>query len=80
MTLRELFQLNPVLTTLGIILVCFILVKIIRGKPAAKKQAEAVSPVQELKAAAVTGANTAVNGDIIAAITAAVTEYRKKGI
>ena len=72
MTLRELLQTNPVLTILGIIIILFILQRIIKGKTRSPvKNIITQEPVQAVPETA--------QGDIIAAITAAVTEFRKKG-
>ena len=74
LTLRELFQLNPVLTILGIVIIAAALWRIVRGKQgtnAANKSGTAIEAGAQ-RAAAVP------EGDIIAAITAAVTEHRKK--
>jgi len=74
LTLGELLQQNPVLTILAIVIVIIVLLKIVRGKQP-KKTGEKTEAEIHAKPAAVPAAP---GGDIIAAITAAVSEHRKK--
>ena len=74
LTLRELLQQNPVLTILGIIVIAIVLWRIVRGKSGDKP---AVTEIAQAMPAVSADAKVR-DGDIVAAITAAVNEHRKK--
>jgi len=94
LTLRELLQQNPVITVIGIVVIAIALWRIVRGKsgdkpgkaepPASPAVAAAASQTASQIAAQIAAQNAAQTanaggGDIVAAITAAVNEHRKKG-